>query len=682
MIGISINKLKINLYTASGEYGYECEFKAGLNIIRGNNSSGKSTLINSFIYSLGMEELIGGKGEKVLPYAVKEYVEDSNKEKVKISSSYVYVEIKNKFNKVITLKRAIVSDEKDSKLIEIIEGAYLSSTDSNYAIIPTFLHDRGSAQDENTGFFAYFENFIGLKLPQVASSSGGEVKLYLQTIFSALLIEQKRGWTDYIANTPYYAIKDVRTKIVEFLLGFDVFENERKKSIILAEIAGIQQKWSEKKTIVKLVSENNGIIVSGIRDKVDDNFDPSLVSLNKIANGEEVPIYSYISDLVLKVENIKNKEASINENASEELINTYNKSKNELDLLVISFDVTNTDIRLAKSRLDEYKTTKTGIEEELKKNKIALKLKNFGAEQGLDIAIDICPSCHQNIDDSLLLADTLVQPMDLEENIKYLNSQKKMISGYISGLISSIDKLNIQSKVLSEEISEKRVICLSLKKDLRSFDAISESDIKQKVLLDIKIDDITTAVDNITNIVENLQEISVEYRVAKQKLSGIPSRIMSSDDLDKLRQFQSSFRKLAQSFGYKSAPIKDIEINRDTLFPYLSGIELREVKTDIKSDSSASDFVRLIWAYLLSIQYVSKKCSGNHLDIIVFDEPAQHSMGVSSINELLKVMSSQKSSLQSIVSASFDENDQIFSESVENVEYNYINIGDKLLKRL
>jgi len=80
-----------------------------------------------------------------------------------------------------------------------------------------------------------------------------------------------------------------------------------------------------------------------------------------------------------------------------------------------------------------------------------------------------------------------------------------------------------------------------------------------------------------------------------------------------VKKFQSDFKGFAQNFGYKSAPTNDIEINEDTLFPYLSGIELREVNTDIKSDSSASDFVRLIWAYILSMNSVSNKFSGNHL---------------------------------------------------------------------
>lgn len=682
MIGLSINRFKIHLSTASGDYGFECGFKPGLNIIRGNNSSGKSTLTNALIYSLGMEELIGGVGVKILPYALKEYVESIDKKKIKIASSYVYVEIKNKSNDIITLKRAIVSYEKNSKLVEVIQGPYLSESDNSYTVVPTFLHDNGSAQDNKTGFFSYFEKFMGLLLPQVAGSNGGEVKLYLQTIFSALLIEQKRGWTDYIANTPYYAIRDVRTKIVEFLLGLDVFENERKKATLLSEISQIQQQWVEEKYVLKLAADGSSIIVSGIREKVDDSFDPNLVNLEKPSNGKNVQIYTYISNLVTKIENIENKSESINENASNELITTYNNSKNELDKLISSFDATSSDIRLAKSRLYEYETTKTGIHEELKKNKIALKLKNFGADQGLEIAKDNCPSCHQQVDDSLLLSDTLVQPMSIDENIKYLESQRKMVSRYISGLTQSIEKLDIQSASLSEEISEKRALCLSLKKDLRTFDAISESDIRLKVQLEIKIKKITKTIEQINQSIEKLQVISIEYKAAKESLSSIPSRKMSDADIKKLRVFQSYFRRLANEFGYRSAPTDDIEINFDTLFPYLSGIELREVNTDIKSDSSASDFVRLIWAYLVSIYLVSNQSHGNHMGLIVFDEPAQHSMGVSSINSLLKAMSFQKESLQSIVSASFDESDQVFSESVENVEYNFISVGDKLLKKI
>jgi predicted ATPase len=70
---MKFKKLKVKIFSDNKLYGYEYEFNDGLNIIRGDNSSGKSTLVNSLIYSLGMEELIGSKGVNSLPYALKTY---------------------------------------------------------------------------------------------------------------------------------------------------------------------------------------------------------------------------------------------------------------------------------------------------------------------------------------------------------------------------------------------------------------------------------------------------------------------------------------------------------------------------------------------------------------------------------------------------------------------------------
>ena len=63
---INIRAVKIEINTSSGLYGAEYEFSDGFNIIRGNNTSGKSSLFQSIIYCLGFEELIGGKNEKTM----------------------------------------------------------------------------------------------------------------------------------------------------------------------------------------------------------------------------------------------------------------------------------------------------------------------------------------------------------------------------------------------------------------------------------------------------------------------------------------------------------------------------------------------------------------------------------------------------------------------------------------
>jgi hypothetical protein len=113
-------------------------------------------------------------------------------------------------------------------------------------------------------------------------------------------------------------------------------------------------------------------------------------------------------------------------------------------------------------------------------------------------------------------------------------------------------------------------------------------------------------------------------------------------------------------------------------------LELREIRrTDIKADSSASDFVRLIWSYLLALYQTSAQPSipGNHPGMILFDEPGQHSMRAESQRALLQQLASE-SSLQSIVAASFDEMETVFKEVTSGVPHKLIEWSGKLIKPL
>ncbi|MCG9528354.1 AAA family ATPase, partial [Providencia rettgeri] len=263
---MKINKFKLIINTENGEYGCDSAFTDGLNIIKGNNSSGKSTLIQAMFYSLGMEELLGGKGESTMPYALRDYIVDSNLKdgkKIPIIESSVYIEISNG-NNIITINRAIKSKTYDTKLVRVINGPYLSTPNNQYSVEYTYLHDKGSAQNINNGFFRYIESFLGLELPFVSDNKGGEVKLYIQTIFAALFIEQKRGWTDYIANIPYYAIRNVKKRVVEFLLDCETFSNEHAINKVQNEILTLKNEWSELRTEIRLISERNLLFVSGI----------------------------------------------------------------------------------------------------------------------------------------------------------------------------------------------------------------------------------------------------------------------------------------------------------------------------------------------------------------------------------------------------------------------------------
>jgi len=679
---MKLNGLKIELYTNQGLQGFSCSFKSGLNIIRGNNSSGKSTLVSAIFYALGMEEILGGKGIKFLPYALKDYIELKG-DKARIFESFVYLEIENANSEVITIRRSITSSERSDKLVEIIHGRL--SSHEGVIIQPTYIHDPGSAKNTKAGYFAFLEGFIGLRLPTVLGTSGGDVKLYLQTIFSAMLIEQKRGWTDYIANLPFFSIASPKKRVIEFLIDLEVFRNEKKRAKISSELQEIQKAWAEKVYEVDLVCNQGFLVYSGIPKKVSAEFKTDLVSLFKVVDNEKVLLAKYVADLSEKISNLQAKRNV--EGIPEDLLKKFNEEQNRFEEYVELQSAISSDIRINKAKLSGYKDSLQNIDDDLGKNKIAKKLKGLGAEFELDVASDLCPSCHQRIDDSLIMAETGFQPMSLDQNIAFLESQKKMVVRYELGISELINKQQIQLKSVEENISDQKLVVLSLKRDIRGLGSVSEADVRVKLNLEDKLSKICSSEERFRTVIAELEEIQLKYIDCKQRLSSLPKTTLSKGDYEKLTDIQSHFRKLAHSFGYRSAPVEDIEINSETYFPYLSGLELREInvdvdvdiRTDIKSDSSASDYVRLIWAYLLSIQLVSSKLNGNHPGLILFDEPAQHSMGVSSVNRLLQALNDHNLG-QSIVAASFDESDEMFDKCTNSVDYHLVELGSKLFE--
>ena len=116
--------------------------------------------------------------------------------------------------------RIIQKEENLDKKEETLEG---KCNLSEY-----YIHSSGSATSQK-GFHAFLEKFIGWKLPEVPTYDDKDRKLYLQTIFPAMFIEQKRGWSGLLNTIPNFGVKDVKRKVIEYILNLDIIENERLK---------------------------------------------------------------------------------------------------------------------------------------------------------------------------------------------------------------------------------------------------------------------------------------------------------------------------------------------------------------------------------------------------------------------------------------------------------------------
>lgn len=280
-------------------------------------------------------------------------------------------------------------------------------------------------------------------------------------------------------------------------------------------------------------------------------------------------------------------------------------------------------------------------------------------------------------------------PMSLQENITHLNNQKKMTQSLLEGLGKNIERDKNQLLAINREVIKLRKELVSLRRDIISTESIKEADIRRKIYIENRQQELIQVEGKVNSTLEALSGLASTYKKLNGDIASLSKYAVSRKDLDKIKSFSDSFKSLAKKFGYRSADVNDIEVKSETLLPYLQDIELRGrvdkgSSTDIKTDSSASDFVRLIWSYLISLYKVSSTHKGNHLGVLLFDEPAQHSMSTKSVNDMLKTLADTKG-LQSIVAASFDENEEAYASSVAGlnpVRYKLVRLPRKIIAKL
>jgi hypothetical protein len=273
--------------------------------------------------------------------------------------------------------------------------------------------------------------------------------------------------------------------------------------------------------------------------------------------------------------------------------------------------------------------------------------------------------------------------MDLATNIGYLESQSRMLQRQIAGLRDGIRASEARVAEMATRLAAKHDHLTALRGDVSSGATESKAIVRRQVQIEVEVEALERISAKTVEVFARLSEIAQRMKANQAARALLPKSTYTSDDEARIAVFQKQFRANAGSFGYGSAPIADIEISKDMLVPCLAQLELREIRTDIKSDSSASDFVRLIWSYLLALHQTSvlPAMYGNHPGILMLDEPGQHSMAVDSQNALLKQLASE-TGLQSIVAASFDESEEVFRQATAGVDYKLIDWEGRLLKPL
>lgn len=673
---LRINKVKVEIISDKGRFGFEAPFFDGINFIASKeNTCGKSSVISAIYYGLGMEELLGGQGKKVLPSVYKSELEYGD-QTATVMESAVYLEITNAI-RTVTIYRTIISiNNRQDNLVTIYESSLPMIYNQHTRKEDYYIHGQNSATSPK-GFFTFLEEFLHMELPEIPTIDGPNRKLYLQLIFSAMFIEQKQGWSGILARTPNFGIREVRKRIIEYIINLDVLKNEKRRELVRLEENEIKTEWKKTYEELETAAQNNNVELRNLYSSPHIYKKQEVEAIHAVdpsnGNTAEEIIRSYEE----KYLQLKQTKPVINAHF-DELQEELTKVETEIAGISAIIEMDENSKINENALLLHQQEVLEQLKSDLSNNQDAAKLKKIGsALEGLTFS-DICPVCHQPVSDSLLIADNYAKIMTIDENIAHLKAQISMVEFAICGHKANISNLQLKIAKNRSVLFSLRTLAKSIRNDITSVDPdISETIVRKKIQYETCIANLHLLIDLINNTKEKLMDLTTRLEKVTKEHNLLPKKQFSDADTEKQSYFRKEFVADLKYFGYKSKSISDdnkVSISLDTYMPMIENF-------DIRFDSSASDNIRVIWAYTLALLQTSEQYAGNHPGVIIFDEPDQHSIVSSDIERLFETIICLNNNCQVIIGITVKDTE--IAKAIDKLDpnrYHRIDIIDKAIK--
>lgn len=321
------------------------------------------------------------------------------------------------------------------------------------------------------------------------------------------------------------------------------------------------------------------------------------------------------------------------------------------------------------------------VNSDIRNNNDAARLQKFGSEatEG-DISVDVCPVCKQHIQDNLLNVEAISGFMSIEDNIRHLKEQKKMLEFTLGSRKESRDKLHREKENLEARLQALRRLAYTLRSDIftTTDTEASEAIMLKRIEITNRIERLSKLENTITTLTERLRELSREWNTYLDQRGKLPKKDITESDAEKIALLKKNFIDNLKRYHYSSlSSFEGIDISIDSsLLPTIDGF-------DMKFDSSASDGIRVIWAFTMALLQVSIEKNGNHPGVIVFDEPAQQSIVSEDMKSFIASVADISKSLQIIVAITLNSQELIdIINELDISSYHKITIEGKAFKLL
>ncbi|MCK8655824.1 hypothetical protein [Pseudomonas umsongensis] len=682
MSKLKLRRLRIVSQTNEGRYGVDIPFVTGLNIIQAENTFGKSTCIQSIIYALGLEGTLGPSRKTPLKSALTSRLKKADGSYALISETKVFLEIENSRGAAITLIRSSI--ESKNRLISVYQGApdNIENLPSS-ALTDYFVRDPGAAARDR-GFHQLLEKFLGVIEPQVIKYDGSFSNLYLESIFAVNYVEQTRGWGGILNVLPtYLQIKELSSKIIEYNLNLDIQENNKKRQQLLIRQSDLESVWTiSVERLVSLARQVQAFVSNNISDDI--SKQAAINSVSDIyfldADSKEVSLDQYVENLKMDLEKIRSESKAIEIDSQKipglELELTFLMEK--LSAEEAAFSILISDLDVSDDYIKSIDKRTASVRESLRKYRDVKKLQEYGSEEKFNFLEGICPTCNQPVEDSLLPHMHNQSALGVDDNIKYLEKQKIVFDSMKEG---ESKKLLMKKSLIShaqQKINATRAEIRSVKESLTDVKgAPSRAQLRKEIMLEERISSVDKAAALETEIKEKLASVISDWSTITGALKKLPWDGFSRNDNIKLNELLNSFKENLKDFDYKSTPIEEFEISKRTYKPAIDEV-------DLGSEASASDNIRVIWAYMYTLLILDSRLNGlttNHLGLLMLDEPRQQETKEVNFKTFIEKAARTFELDKQVIIATSEKYDDL-SKMIDGLQVNVVRFENPVISRI
>jgi len=649
---MKIRYLRIRISADNGPHGVDIEFPDGLVVLRADNTMGKSTCVQSILVALGLEAtLTTSLKDLPLPHVMKEELYSGDKI-VRVLESDIYLEIENKQKERVVVHRT-VKGNRNKNLITVIYGPALTNDQDFYESEDFYVSLAGAATRER-GFHRFLAEFLGWRLPEVQTFDGEERPLYLQCVFPYFVVEQKRGWASLTPPIPpQFRIKDPHRRSIEFLLNLDASKIAAKRIELNARAKDVENSWALTANEIQYLAGAIGGVVNNFPNRPILHWPPEVapviqvhrenewITLDNLLKRNKKELKTLLEEDIPVVSTITDSANTDLADAQEEL----NQKEVVAAKLLNSLELERGEVQAIESRIER-------IKEDIQRNKDTQTIISLGSIAP-SVIHQICPTCQQPIGDALLPLAHEHSVMSLGDNLSFLDEQLRTFTASLKNAKTIVSARESHVVQLRDELMSVRAKIRTIHETLVSDERLPSMEaIRRRVELEESINRQKMALEQFQVKLGKFDFYSDEWLEIQKEKESLPSEDASLDDKRKLKIWNQVFSNQLQKYGFQSIPINTVTISGDTYIPKHEGF-------DLPSNISASDFIRIIWAYLSGLLDVSRELDTNHPGFLIFDEPKQQSAKEISFSALLEKASESSQYGQQVIFATSEDKETL-----------------------